>query len=80
LSDLSGGEIVAIEGKTLRHAFDRAASKAAIHMVRAWATRHRVVLGQVKVDDKSNDITATPKLLQMLALTGATATIDAMGD
>jgi predicted transposase YbfD/YdcC len=79
LSDLSGGEIVAIDGKTLRHSFDRAASKAAIHMVSAWATRNRLVLGQVKVDDKSNEITAIPKLLQMLDLTGATVTIDAMG-
>lgn len=79
LSDLSGGETVAIDGKTLRHSFDRAASKAAIHMVSAWANRNRLVLGQVKVDDKSNEITAIPKLLQMLDLTGVTVTIDAMG-
>jgi predicted transposase YbfD/YdcC len=79
LSDLSGGEVVAIDGKTLRHSFDRAASQAAIHMVSAWANRNRLVLGQVKVDDKSNEITAIPKLLQMLDLTGATVTIDAMG-
>jgi predicted transposase YbfD/YdcC len=79
LSDLSGGEIVAIDGKTLRHSFDRAASKKAIHMVSAWANRNRLVLGQVKVDDKSNEITAIPKLLKMLDLTGATVTINAMG-
>jgi predicted transposase YbfD/YdcC len=79
LSDLSGGEIVAIDGKTLRHSFDRAASTKAIHMVSAWAHRNRLVLGQVKVDDKSNEITAIPKLLKMLDLTGATVTIDAMG-
>ena len=79
LSDLSGGDIVAIDGKTLRHSFDRAASKAAIHMVSAWANRNRLVLGQVKVDDKSNEITAIPKLLKMLDVTGATVTIDAMG-
>lgn len=79
LSDVSGGETVAIDGKTLRHSFDRAASKAAIHMVSAWANRNRLVLGQVKVDDKSNEITAIPKLLQMLDLTGVTVTIDAMG-
>jgi len=54
LSDLSGGDIVAIDGKTLRHSFDRAAAKAAIHMVSAWAHSNRLVLGQVKVDDKSN--------------------------
>lgn len=79
LSDLSGGEIVAIDGKTLRHSFDRATSTKAIHMVSAWASANRLVLGQVKVDEKSNEITAIPKLLEMLDLTGATVTIDAMG-
>src|SRR6476660_8237941 len=79
LSDLSGGEIVAIDGKTLRHAFDRAAAKAAIHMVSAWASSNRLVLGQVKVDDKSNEITAVPNLLKMLDFPGATVTMDAMG-
>lgn len=79
LSDLSSGDIVSIDGKTLRRSFDRASSKVAIHMVSAWANRNRLVLGQVKVDDKSNEITAIPKLLKMLDLTGATVTIDAMG-
>jgi hypothetical protein len=79
LSDLSGGDIVAIDGKTLRHSFDRAAAQAAIHMVSAWANRNRLVLGQVKVDDKSHEMTAMPQLLRMLDLTGATVTIDAMG-
>jgi len=79
LSDFSVGDIVAIDGKTLRHSFDRAAAKAAIHMVSAWANRNRLMLGQVKVDDKSNEITAIPKLLKMLDLTRATVTIDAMG-
>lgn len=79
LSDLCGGAIVAIDGKTLRHSFDRAASKTAIHMVSAWANANRLVLGQVKVDDKSNEITAIPKLIKMLGLAGATVTIDAMG-
>jgi predicted transposase YbfD/YdcC len=79
LSDLFGGEIVSVDGKTLRHAFDRAAAQSAIHMVSAWANANRVVLGQVKVDDKSNEITAIPKLLKMLDLRGATVTIDAMG-
>jgi predicted transposase YbfD/YdcC len=79
LCDLSGGDLVAIDGKTLRHSFDRAAAKAAIHMVSAWANSNRLVLGQVKVDDKSNEITAIPQLLKMLDLTGATVTIDAMG-
>jgi predicted transposase YbfD/YdcC len=79
LSDLSGGDIVPIDGKTVRRSFDRAASTSAIHMVSAWANHNRLVLGQVKVADKSNDITAIPKLLQMLDLRGATVTIDAMG-
>jgi predicted transposase YbfD/YdcC len=79
LSDLSGGDIVPIDGKTVRRSFDRASSTSAIHMVSAWAHRNRLVLGQVKVDDKSNEITAIPKLLQMLDLRGATVTIDAMG-
>lgn len=79
LSDLSGGEIVAIDGKTLRHSFDRATSQSAIHMVSAWASANRLVLGQVKVDDKSNEITAIPKLLKLFDLNGTTVTIDAMG-
>jgi hypothetical protein len=79
LSDLSGGDIVAIDGKTLRHSLDRAAAKAAIHMVSAWANRHRLVRGQVKVDDKSNEITVLPPLLNMLDFTGATVTLDALG-
>jgi predicted transposase YbfD/YdcC len=73
------GDIVAIDGKTLRRSFDHAASQGAIHMVSAWANAHRLVLGQLKVADKSNEITAMPKLLRMLALEGALVTIDAMG-
>jgi predicted transposase YbfD/YdcC len=73
------GEIVAIDGKTLRRSFDHAASQGAIHMVSAWANAHRLVLGQLKVDDKSNEITAIPQLLRMLELEGAIVTIDAMG-
>ncbi len=79
LSDLSGGDIVAIDGKTLRQAFDPATSPLAIHMVRAWASANRWVLGQVKGDDKSNDLTAIPKLLKMLDRSGATVTMDAIG-
>lgn len=79
LSDLSGGELVAIDGKTLRHAFDRAASTQAMHMVSAWANHNRLVLGPVKVDDKSNEMTAIPRLLNLLDVRGATVTIDAMG-
>lgn len=79
LSEASGGEIVSIDGKTLRHSFDRATGQAAIHMVSAWASANRLVLGQLKVEEKSNEITAIPKLLTMLDITGAIVTIDAMG-
>lgn len=73
------GEVVAIDGKTLRRSFDRASSKAAIHMVSAWAAGNGVVLGQVRTDEKSNEITAIPKLLETLHLQGCIVTIDAMG-
>jgi predicted transposase YbfD/YdcC len=73
------GEIIAIDGKTLRHSYDRSGNKGAIHMVSAWATANRLVLGQRKVDDKSNEITAIPELLRVLAVAGCIVTIDAMG-
>ncbi len=73
------GEIVAIDGKTLRRSHDRAHGKKAIHMVSAWARENGVVLGQIKVDEKSNEITAIPELLRALELAGCIVTIDAMG-
>ena len=79
VAELSNGEVVALDGKTLRRSFDNAAGKAAIHMVSAWATHNGVSLGQVKVDDKSNEITAIPELLETLCLKGCIVTIDAMG-
>jgi predicted transposase YbfD/YdcC len=79
LSEVSGGDIVSLDGKTLRHSFDQATATAAIHMVSAWASANRLVLGQLKVDEKSNEITAIPKLLQLLDIKGAVVTIDAMG-
>jgi len=79
LSAASGGDIVSIDGKTLRHAFHHATSTAAIHMVSAWASANRLVLGQLKVEEKSNEITAIPALLRLLDVTGAVVTIDAMG-
>jgi predicted transposase YbfD/YdcC len=79
VAEITGGEVVAIDGKTLRHSFDRASKKGAIHMVSAWATANRLVLGQVKVDEKSNEITAIPQLLKVLELSGCIVTIDAMG-
>lgn len=79
LANLTSGEIIAIDGKTVRRSLDKASGKAAIHMVSAWAQQNSLVLGQVKVDDKSNEITAIPKLLKKLDLTGTVVTIDAMG-
>jgi len=79
LHEISGGQIVAIDGKTLRRSFDAASSKAAIHMVSAWATANCISLGQVVVDAKSNEITAIPKLLEILTISGCLVTIDAMG-
>ena len=69
--------VIAIDGKTVRRS--KSAGKAAIHMVSAFAARQRLVLGQVKVSEKSNEILAIPKLLEMLAIEGAIITIDAMG-
>ena len=79
LHDVSEGQIVAIDGKTLRRSFDKADNKAAIHMVSAWATANHITLGQVVVDAKSNEITAIPKLLHAIEISGALVTIDAMG-
>jgi predicted transposase YbfD/YdcC len=79
LAGSSGGKLIAIDGKTLRHSFDRASQKAAIHMVSAWATANHLVFGQIITDAKSNEITAIPLLLQMLDLTNLTVSIDAMG-
>jgi predicted transposase YbfD/YdcC len=79
ISQLSAGEVIAIDGKTVRHSYDRANGKEAIHMVSAWASANRLVLGQRKVDEKSNEITAIPQLLQVLAMKGCIVTIDAMG-
>ena len=72
-------EIVNIDGKTLRRAHDASANKSAIHIVSAWANKAGLTLGQVKVDEKSNEITAIPELLEMLELKGCIITIDAMG-
>ena len=79
VNKIASGQIVALDGKQLRGSRDAAASLSAIHMVSAWACENRLVLGQIKVDDKSNEITALPELLRALALTGCIVTIDAMG-
>lgn len=79
ISKIVAKEVVAIDGKTLRHSYNNGGEKKAIHMVSAWATEQRLVLGQVKVDEKSNEITAIPELLKVLSLRGCIVTIDAMG-
>lgn len=71
--------VVAIDGKTLRRSFDHAAGQGPIQMISAWSERQRLVLGQQQVADKSNEITAIPKLLELLELQGAVVTLDAMG-
>jgi len=73
------GKHIAIDGKTLRRSFDRASRKMAVHMVSAYVHENHAVFGQLKVDDKTNEITVIPKLLEMLQLKDATVTIDAMG-
>ena len=76
---LTAGQVIALDGKKLRHSYDTWDGKAAIHMVSAWATANRLVLGQRQVDTKSNEITAIPELLKLLELAGCIVTIDAMG-
>lgn len=79
VNKITKGQVIAIDGKALRHSFDKGEGKGAIHMVSAWATANNLVLGQVKVDEKSNEITAIPELLKMLEISGCIVTIDAMG-
>ncbi len=79
LSKLCDGEVIGIDGKCLRRSLDMASNKAAIYMVSAWASQNHLVLGQQRVDEKSNEITAIPKLLMQLDIAGAVVTIDAMG-
>jgi predicted transposase YbfD/YdcC len=78
ISQLTQGEIIAIDGKTVRGSYD-SSGKGAIHMVSAWASQNRLVLGQRKVQEKSNEIRAIPELLEVLAIAGCIVTIDAMG-
>jgi predicted transposase YbfD/YdcC len=75
----ASADVIAIDGKTVRRSYQEKGRKAAIHMVSAFAARQRLVLGQVKVSEKSNEIVAIPRLLDMLSIDGAIVTIDAMG-
>ena len=70
--------VIAIDGKVLRRSFDTASAKSCLHMVSAWGCEQRLVLGQIATDEKSNEITAVPKLLEMLSLTGCVVTVDAL--
>jgi len=79
LSQGTQGKLVAIDGKTVRHSFDRATGKKALHLVSAWVADNRLTLGQLATEEKSNEITAIPKLLELLDVRGATVTVDAMG-
>jgi predicted transposase YbfD/YdcC len=79
LQESTDGQLVAIDGKTARATLDRAKGQNPFHIVSAWAAENRLFLGQEVVDEKSNEITAIPKLLAVLELTGAIVTIDAMG-
>ena len=71
--------MIAIDGKTLRRSDDSSKNQNAIHMISAWASENNLVLGQLKVEDKSHEITAIPKLLSVLELNGCIVSIDAMG-
>lgn len=79
VQELTKGEVIAIDGKALRGSFERTTNTLALRMVSAWATRNSLVLGQVKTAEKSNEITAIPRLLNLLDIEGCTVTIDAMG-
>lgn len=73
------GQVIAIDGKTLRRSHDRRSNKSALHLIHAWSATNSLLLGQVKTKEKSNEITAIPELLEILQLKGCIVTIDAMG-
>jgi predicted transposase YbfD/YdcC len=79
LHNATKGEVIALDGKTLRHSFDAATGQSAVHLVSAWACENGISLGQLKVDGKSNEITAMPVLLNLLDVKGRVVTMDAMG-
>ena len=76
---LTQGQVIAVDGKTLRRSHNRRAGKEAIHLVSAWASENSLVLGQTRTEAKSNEITAIPELLRLLDVSGCIVTIDAMG-
>jgi len=79
VQETTTNRLIAIDGKTLRGSYNKQDGRAALHMVSAWATENKLSLGQVVVDEKSNEIPAIPELLRLLDISGALVTIDAMG-
>ena len=79
LNSNTNKEIIALDGKTIRHSFDVASEQSALHIVSAWSSTNNISLGQIRVENKSNEITAIPKLLDILDVSGAIVTIDAIG-
>lgn len=79
LHEATDGGVIALDGKTIRHSFDSFSGQRAVHLVSAWASESGLALGQVRVDDKSNEITAFPALLEMIDVKGRVVTMDAMG-
>ena len=79
IAAMTAGQVIAIDGKTVRRSHDRANGKGPIHLVNAWASQNELVIGQRKVEDKSNEITAIPELLNLLDVHGCIITIDAIG-
>jgi predicted transposase YbfD/YdcC len=79
VTQATAGDVIAVDGKTLRRSYHSGDAKSAIHMVSAWSSANGVVLGQEKTAEKSNEITAIPELLNSLAIKGCIVTIDAMG-
>jgi predicted transposase YbfD/YdcC len=77
--EATGAQVISIDGKTLKGSYDRGTRQSALHMVSAWASKNRLMLGQVKVESKTNEIKAIPALLKLLDITGCIITIDAMG-
>lgn len=79
VEEVSAGQVVAVDGKTLRRSYDRASGKGALEMVSAWATANRLILGQLKVAEGTNEITAIPELLELLEIRDCIVTVDALG-
>jgi predicted transposase YbfD/YdcC len=77
--EATGAQVIPIDGKTLKGSYDRTSGRKALHVVSAWASEHRLLLGQVKVESKTNEITAIPSLLELLDIQGSIITLDAIG-